>query len=400
MFDLIKSEQGKITNRKIIIKLLSHHGAITKPRLQELTGFTAATLNRTVNSLEQSGLVVVTDVAASSGGRKPLLYGLNPVSAYTIGINISRVYTKAALMDVTGNVLEANTFSMHEKSTPQATMQNLLQAIHGFWSKIDKKKIMGCGVGLVGPIDKEHGIMLNPANFPVKGWDNFKVKERLHQLLGCPVIVENGASAAALGEYRSFYNHLYRNIAFINCGIGVRLGTVVDGAITTHLNGGEGDFGHTCTAIEGELCNCGNYGCLEAYMSTRLLTEKFIDLIKQGYFSRALQIVNYDINALNFATFCTAVEEGDPLATDIVKTAAQHFAIAMSNLINISRPELIVLSGQLINNCNLFYELSTKLALERVQRYSPIQVQFNKGRLQDNAVLVGMSHIVVDQLLE
>ena len=135
-------------------------------------------------------------------------------------------------------------------------------------------------------------------------------------------------------------------------------------------------------------------------MSTRLLTEKFIDLIKQGRLSRALQIVNYDINALNFGIFCNAVEEDDPLATDLVKTAAQHFAIAMSNLINISRPELIVLSGQLINNCNLFYELSTKLALERVQRYSPIQVQFNKGRLQDNAVLVGMSHIVVDQLLE
>jgi predicted NBD/HSP70 family sugar kinase len=99
---------------------------------------------------------------------------------------------------------------------------------------------------------------------------------------GMSVIIDNGANMAALAEYIYGEGKGSDNLAYINCGMGIRTGSISSGTVVRTINGTEDAFGHMVIDVDGELCSCGNYGCVECYSSIPAIVGKFARELKKG----------------------------------------------------------------------------------------------------------------------
>lgn len=400
MIFLDKSISSRYTDHKKVYRLIREHGPVSKSKLVSISGHTLSTLNRIIYDLINAGFINTTETGESTGGRKPQLFSLNPNAGYMIGVDIARMYTRVALMDLNCIVLKSEAFGMFKDSTPEKTVEKICTLISDFCSGIEHNKLLGIGVGTVGPIDRDKGIILTPVNFPNAEWENIRIKDMLQEKIKLMTLVENGVNAAALGEYLNGSGKGFSNVAYITAGIGLRLGLVANGKLVRSINNYRGGFGHLKVDNTGPRCYCGNVGCLETFISIPEILNRFKDEIGKGRSSSALQKVEFDISAINLDTFCDAVESQDSLANEILEAAAKYLSMGLLAIENIVAPELVILGGSLIKKCDLLYQLSVKMALEKMQKCSPSTIQFSKGTFGENAVVVGVGNLVLDYHLQ
>ncbi|AGC67748.1 xylose repressor XylR [Thermoclostridium stercorarium subsp. stercorarium DSM 8532] len=387
-----KSPLGKLSkNCKQIYQYIYRYGAVTRSEIERHTGFPMSTLVRAMNSLESNGLIYASETGESELGRKPRIYRICPDAGYIIAVDITRTYTQVALLDLELNILNSRTFGMYSSNTPDETIGRIIEIINEFISPLDKGKILGIGLGVVGPVDKENGVILNPEHFSASGWKNVSIKKILQEKTGFPVYIDDGANAAVLAEFRKGCGRHHHNIAYLIAGVGLRLGIIVNGKLLERQT----YFGHTVIDKNGKDCICGKKGCLEEYFSLNVLLEEFIDEIKKGKSSIILEKVDYDLSSISFDHFCEAAKSGDVLANDILRKAAGNLAVGLGNLICILNPEIIVLGGTVFRKCP---QLKTYVESE-VSKHCPSTV-FSNGELGENAVIIGAGSLVLEDYIE
>ena|SRR5659263_145480 len=103
--------------------------------------------------------------------------------------------------------------------------------------------------------------------------------------------------------------------------------------------------------MDGEPCNCGNFGCVEAYLSIPIVAKKYISALKMR---RNLQIVK-PIQDIHYTDICVAAENGDELARSVIKSGAGHFGVSLANYFRLLNPQAVILSGPMIKYFKLFF---------------------------------------------
>jgi predicted NBD/HSP70 family sugar kinase len=397
----LENTSHKNENLKRIYRLIQKYGPISKSTLIERTGLKQSTCARLIEELLQAGLIIESGFGESSGGRKPLMYQIQPDHFYVIGVDISRTHTKVLLMDLNLTVKEEAKLLMDQQSTPDVTIRFIENQIENMLERqqIDISRILGIGIGAVGPLDREHGMIINPLHFPAFGWENVPVCRMLAETFHTTVLLDNGANTAVLGEYR---NGLWREVdslVYNLTGIGFRCGVLTRGQVVRGPVDMEGAFGHVVVDVHGRKCTCGAYGCLETYATILAIREEVIRYLKRGKPSLLNDRV-LDAEQVDFQDICWAVKENDPLCCDVIVDAAYHYGIGLSNMIYLIHPEMIILGGALVTEMDLFYRVATETALKRVKLYPGYEVKFGRGSLGENAVAVGAGCMVLDYYLQ
>lgn len=378
-------------NCKQIYQYIYRYGAVTRSELERHTGFPMSTLVRAMNNLEDNGLIYASETGEADLGRKPRIYRVCPNAGYVIAIDITRTYTQVALLDLELNILSSNTFGMYSSNTPSETISRIVTIINDFISPLDRNKILGIGLGVVGPVDKEKGMILNPEHFSASGWKNVSIKKILQEETGFRTYIDDGANAAVLAEFRKGCGRQYQNIAYIIAGVGLRLGVIANGKLLEQHT----SFGHIVIDKNGKDCFCGRKGCLEEYFSLKVILDEFISEIKNGKPTAILEKVDYDLNLITFDHFCEAVKSGDQLANEILQKAAGYLSVGLNNLICILNPEMIVLGGTIFRKCP---ELGT--FVEKMVSESYPSTVFSNGELAENAVIIGAGTLVLEDYIE
>jgi len=400
-FNQIKSL--KDNRLKQLYKLINNLGPITKSDLIAETGLSQTTCSRLIQDLLDQKLIIENGLGESSGGRKPSLYEIEPEAFNLIGIDISRTYTKVLLMNLKYKVKEEARMKMNQTSTPENTINFIEEKVNIMLinNRIEIKDILGIGIGTIGPLDRENGIIINPFDFPADGWLNIPITEILSRKFNTTVLIDYGVNTALLAEYQNSYHRTYNNILYIIKGIGSRTGIIIDG----NLKHGTDKFGvygqgHMIVDIHGRKCSCGEYGCVQAYSSINVIITDVIKSLKLGKKSILNDRVS-DIENIQFDDICQAVNENDPLCCEVIENAAYYTGMGIFNLINVLHPELIILSGPIYNNMNLFYEVATKTALKRDKIIYPNHsIQFSRGELGENAIAIGAGGLVLNYFIE
>ncbi|WP_010243438.1 ROK family transcriptional regulator [Acetivibrio cellulolyticus] len=390
----------KYDEHKKIFNLIRYNDSVTKSKLVSLSGYKLSTLNRIINDLMSSGLVKIVDTGISTGGRKPLLYSIDLNAGYIIGVEITRMYTRLALMDMDCNILRAEAFGMFRDSTPEKTVKKISSLVSDFCKDIESSKILGIGIGAIGPLDHNKGVILNPANFPNDKWKNIPIKDMIEEHTKLPTLVENGVNAGAFGEYIKGSGKNFNNIAYITAGVGLRLGLVSNGKHVRNLNNYSGGFGHLKIDTAGPICYCGHSGCLETFVSVPAVLSAFKNEICKGRSSKALQKVEFDISAINLDTFLDAVESHDLLANEILENTASYMSKGLLAIENILAPDLIILGGPLFRKCDRLFHLTVNMTMKNIQKCSQPTIQFSKETLGENAVVTGVGGLLLDYYLK
>jgi glucokinase len=206
-----------------------------------------------------------------------------------------------------------------------------------------KSKLAAIGIGAPGPVNTENGSIYVAVNL---GWHDFPLQDRLEMETSLPVVVDNDANIAAIGEMWKGAGEGAKDLLCVTLGTGVGGGVIANGEIVHGVNGAAGEIGHVTSVPEGGApCNCGKTGCLETVASatgvvrlamTALETTKTPSVLREAYQKN---------EAITAKMIFDAAKEKDELALTVVNELAFHLGLALANLANGLNPEKIVIGG-------------------------------------------------------
>ncbi len=290
-----------------------------------------------------------------------------------IGIDLGGMSAKAAVLR--NGTLEGKS-SVHTsmEDTPQETSAKLAKLALCVAEKAGKnfEEIEAIGIGSPGVVDSETGTVVSWTNF---NWTDVKLTKLVSQYSGKPVFALNDANAAALGEAKFGAGKDYRDSILITLGTGIGGGIMIDGKLFEGYKSAGTEVGHMVIRQDGELCSCGRKGCFERYASASALirmTRREMATNPQSLMWRFSENIE-DVDA---RTAFLAQAKGDDAAKRVISEYIASLGEGIVNLINIFRPQAIILGGGVSNEGeNLLAPLRKYLA-PRVYAadYAPYQV--------------------------
>lgn len=241
-----------------------------------------------------------------------------------LGVDLGGTNVRAGLVDHRGRVLGRASAPTEAWKGPEAvagTIAGLCREAAGrHWSKIRG----GC-IGAPGPLDAARTEIVFAPN--LYGWRHVPIARLVAHRVRKPVILENDANCAAVGEHVAGAGRGARSLVLYTLGTGVGGGLVLDGKLWIGSGGGAGELGHTIVERDGRRCHCGLRGCLEAYASATALVREYRK--RTGRTRSAKQI------------FAAA----DAAARRAVAGAVGALVTGIVNVVHALHPEIVILGG-------------------------------------------------------
>lgn len=252
-----------------------------------------------------------------------------------IGIDIGGMSIKAGIVNENGDILAKCAVTTPKKDN-EAFLNAMLESINKAVEEagIQKSDIKAIGIGNPGVVDRDKGILSEATNI---GFSNVPAREFLQKHLGdIPVLVENDANCAALGEY--YKAESSQNFIFITLGTGVGGGIIINGKLYLGTNGAAGELGHVVTHTNGRQCGCGRKGCWETYASVTGL----IQTTKEH--RNEIKSLSPD-EEISGRTVFDLARKSDKDAERIRDMWIEEVAIGIVDMVNIFQPDQIIIGG-------------------------------------------------------
>lgn len=378
--DLMNQKNEKMNTTKSLYRFIHRHKSASKIDMQTEFKIPLSTLNRMLDQLETMGLIRKSGLSDPNGGRPRVLYEILPTAGYIFGIAISRSHVTVLLLNLRFQVVGEKRFIVTRLHTPNITMKEIQKQIQQLLAEkqVDKDQLIGIGIGAVGPLNREKGMILNPEAFPAEGWLNVPIKDIIEGALSVPVSLNNGADLAVLAEYYFQYPRV-ESILYCTIGYGLRCSFIQEGSLLNKKDGDASSYGHIAIeAINGRPCSCGKKGCLNTYVTF----DAIMDSIKTNdlpSFQPVENIAEYLVSE---------IRNDNPIVKEAILNSALYLGIGIANMVKILHPKIVVLDGQLVHAYQDYY-LEVKKAIQenRINQSNDIlEIRMNSFGEQTTAI--------------
>lgn len=255
------------------------------------------------------------------------------------GIDIGGTKIAVALAALDGQVISNTRFRTRVEAGPHGVVEDAVAEIRKMLEAAGAR-LTAVGVGCGGPLDRQRGLILSPPNLP--GWDEFAVVHLLEERLGAPVMLDNDANAAALGERARGAGRGLNDLVYITISTGIGGGIIIGGHVLHGVGDGAGEVGHMTVLPEGPACGCGARGCLEAMCSGTSIARRACERLHAGAESSLSALGLEHITAQAVAE---AAKTGDALARALWAETVHYLGVGVGNLFNVLAPEAVVIGG-------------------------------------------------------
>ena len=201
----------------------------------------------------------------------------------------------------------------------------------------------GVGVAAPGLTNWHTGHVVAAPN--LLGWNDVPLGPILSEQLGLPVVVDNDANLAALGEYSDGAGRGAKVLIYLTISTGIGSGFVFGGQIFRGVGGTAGEAGHMIVQVNGPPCSCGSQGCLEALASGTAIARMGNELIAEGRAPTLQRMAAEAGEPVSSTLVARAAAEGDPGAREILNRAGTALGAGLANLVNLLNPDVIVIGG-------------------------------------------------------
>jgi glucokinase len=262
-----------------------------------------------------------------------------------IGVDLGGSAVKAGLVNAQGRILRDTTVPAEANQGPTHVIKRIAESVHLLikHSTYKKKDCVGIGVGAPGSVELNGGTVKYPPNFP--RWTEVRLGEALHREFQLRVEVDNDANAAAVGEAKFGSGVGHKDFIMVTLGTGVGGGLILNGKIFRGPFGGAGELGHITIDHNGPRCNCGNRGCVEAYVGARYLTQRAIEKVKRNRDSIILSLAGNDTTRIDPKVVSLAAKRGDATAVKILAETGRYLGIGLASVVNLLDVRLIIIGG-------------------------------------------------------
>ena len=264
---------------------------------------------------------------------------------WCIGVDVGGTFTKFVTLD--GERRACETFQLPTPDNPQAIVEQMAAGASEAMSRcgLETGDVAGIGIGAPGPLDIENGVIIAMPNLP--GMENVPLRDMVSRATGLPAAMENDANATALGEYLCGAGMDAKVMALLTLGTGIGSGIIIDGRIMHGAHGIAPELGHVIMVPGGELCGCGQNGCLERYCSAKYIARIATREVSDNGRASSLTSVLESKGEIDAKDINDARRAGDALAAEVWDRGAYYLALACVNICRLFDPEVIVFAGGL-----------------------------------------------------
>ncbi|MBO9200675.1 MULTISPECIES: ROK family protein [Niastella] len=347
-----------------------------------------------LSKLMEEGTVTETGYAASTGGRRPVMYSLKEDVMYVVSVAMDQLVTQIAILDMQNrNVTNTELFELpltKNPDAPTALAEKINEII--LRSGIPKNKIAGIGIGMPGFVNSVKGI-----NYTFLETEGVTISQYISTKVKLPVYIDNDSRLIALAELKFGAARQRKNALVINVGWGVGLGMILEGELFRGHDGFAGEFSHIPLFLNNKLCSCGKSGCLETETSLLVVIEKARNGLKGGKLS---MLNEQELSANNpekaFINIVAAAGKGDKFAVEILSEAGYNIGRGVAILIHLLNPEVVILSGR-GSTAGKIWQAPIQQALNEhcIPRLS-VNTEIEVSVLGYNAELTGAAALVME----
>ena len=272
---------------------------------------------------------------------------------YKIGVDIGG--TKCAV--VLGEIIDSNAIFIEKSFFPtikdggyETTLSKIESEVENLIvnANLNFDDIDSIGISCGGPLDNKNGIILSPPNLP--DWDNVKIRERFENKYKIKSVLENDANACALAEWKfgAGKDKNLKNVIFLTFGTGFGAGLILDGKLYSGTNGMAGEIGHIRASETGPV-GYGKVGSFEGFCSGGGIEQ---------------------LGGKTAKAIAEAAKSGDEKAREIYKISGEYLGFALSLLVDLLNPEMIII-GSIFARCeDLLRENCERIIKREALEYS------------------------------
>ena len=284
----------------------------------------------------------------------------------SLAIDIGATKVAVGLVARDGNVLARYDISSKIESLEELN-DSLADAIAHVCHRAGVR-IVGAGIGSAGPIDNVKGT-INPVNIPT--WNDFSLVDFVRTVSGINTVHLIGdASALAYAEYVLGAGQRSTNLLGIVVSTGIGGGVVLNNSFHIGRTGNAGMIGHTVVVQNGNLCACGQRGCVEAYASGTNMARVF--------------------GVEHFEVVANAARNGDSKAIAVIDAGAAVMALGLLNAVALMDLDTIVVGGGVMNADDVYWPVLQKHFEREMKALNfPGNVALKKATLGKDSGLVG-----------
>lgn len=302
-----------------------------------------------------------------------------------IGIDIGGTQVKFGLVSQDGCVSETIAFDVAFDGYETPIIDTVMEKLVWYMNEhhLTEADIQGIGVSATGQIDVVDGVVIGSAGH-IKNWEGCKIKEHIKSVYHGPVSVMNDANCAGLAEQWIGGAKGASDAIIVTIGTGIGGGIIVDSKILCGARGVGGEIGHIIIRNNGVKCSCGNRGCYEQYGSTTALVKTVKRAVKKGTIPAEL----FAGKAINGRSIFENLSKNEELAKLVDKWIG-YIADGIVSMIHIFNPQVVLLSGGVSAQKELFIEPLREKVLHRAMRECAKGLRVDAAEMGNNAGLVG-----------
>ena len=372
-FNITANENLKgITHKNNIIKrniiaYMAVNGECTLSELTKELHISVPTITKLVQELIEENIVNDLGKVETPGGRRPNVFGLANSAIYFAGVNVARDNMTFVITDLQNNLIKEVTDNTFELQNRPQCLEKICSNIEHFIDTcgIDRSKILGLGVSIVGRVNPETG-----RSYMYFTSNEESLRDIIQKRINMRVLLENDTRARCYAEYNCSRSKEESDVIYLHLGRGVAIGIVIDGKLYYGKNGFAGE------AIE----------------------EKIIQLIKSGVntilrekYDRGEQIHINDIIA--------AAKNDDNLSIELIEEVGEKLGKAVAFLINTFNPETVIVGGNLAAAGDFIMlplkSSTNKYSLNLVYR----DTKFRQSKMSENANAWGVAMLIHNKII-
>jgi predicted NBD/HSP70 family sugar kinase len=333
-----------------VLRYVQKTGPIDKMSIAAALGISLMTVNKIVNRLLEKSIVVRCGKQVGRNGRRSDLFKFNPELFISVGLDIDEDRIILGAVSSDGVPISQQEYRYEENRDHPYSAENIIGGIERYCStfirenNLKQYSIAAIGVAPHGIIDTENGRCLLGTH--LGGIIDLNLREELEAHIGIPVYVNDPARALAYYEKKFGHGREVNNFIYIFMDKGVGSGIVIDGKIHLGASGMAGEIGHLIVSENGERCKCGNYGCLETVASVGSIVRQVKKGVRDGVMTKILDFCDGSVDSIDLHVLKVAADNNDKFSLNILDSIGSNLGKAMSVLINLFNPELILLGGQ------------------------------------------------------
>jgi glucokinase-like ROK family protein len=352
----------KLHNQQVVLLSLLYEGSLSRVQLAKKADLSNTTITNLVGELIQEGILSedggyeLEPNVLRPVGRPRTGVHLVPYSRYAVGVHIGVGLFRIAITNLYDESLINQIYTFDINEPAEIVLVQIVEKIESIISEsgVGHNKILGVGVGASGLVDARSKINILAPNL---NWHNVPIQEYIQNAVNLPVVVDNNVHAMAIGETYFGAARGVDSMAFVYGRTGVGAGLIFRGQVFRGSTTGAGEIGHMILLMRGgEPCRCGNSGCLETLVSEPIILRQAENIARRNPKGILAKTINERQDLTLLDRVFTAARSGDEEVHRMIDERAYYLGLALSNLVNLFNPELILLGGIFAQGKDLFLE--------------------------------------------